>query len=126
MGLRETAESDLGSILEDSSTGFGVPIIVTDPNGTIGNLIGFSDDISQVIDPDTGVAVSGRFATVALRISSLTLAGLDLPIGIADASSKPWQIQFDDINGNTFLFKVSESNPDRALGIVTCQLELYE
>lgn len=126
MGLRELAEKDLGAILEDSVTGFGWPITVTDPAGIVGTLTGFSDDIAQVIDPDTGQAVSGRLASVALRVSSLTFAGLGLPRGIADTGSKPWVIQFDDINGNAYTFKVSQSNPDRALGLVVCLLELYE
>lgn len=126
MSLRATAETDLGAILEDGIYGFGWPITVTDPLGTVGSLTGFSDDIAQVIDPDTGQAVSGRIASVALRISSLTAKGLGLPRGIANSDSKPWIIQFDDINGNAFKFKVSQSNPDRALGVVICLLELYE
>ncbi len=127
MGLREIAEMDLGVILEDETYGFGWPITVTDPSGTtVPDLIGFSDDISQVIDPDTGQAVSGRLASAVLRISSLVTAGLGLPRGIADSGSKPWIIQFDDINGNPFQFKVSQSNPDRALGIVSCILEVYK
>lgn len=127
MGLRTIAEQDLGVILEDSDTGFGWSITVTDPSGNSGTgpLTGFSDDIAQIIDPDTGQAVSGRLASVALRISSLTATGLTLPRGIADSGSKPWVIEFDDINGNPYKFKVSQSNPDRALGLVTCLLELY-
>tara|TARA_R110000772_G_scaffold268728_1_gene398240 strand:+ start:8513 stop:8893 length:381 start_codon:yes stop_codon:yes gene_type:complete len=126
MSLRQLAEADLGAILEDGATGFGWPISVTDPDGNVGSLTGFSDDIAQVIDPDTGQAVSGRLASVALRISSLAIAGLTLPRGIADTGSKPWVVEFNDINGNAFKFKVSQSNPDRALGLVTLLLELYE
>ena len=126
MSLRAIAETDLGVILEDGVYGFGWPITVTDPAGATAPLTGYSDDISQIIDPDTGQAVSGRLASAVLRISSLTGAGLDLPQAIADASSKPWLIQFDDINGSAFTFKVSQSNPDRALGLVVCLLELYE
>jgi len=83
------------------------------------------NDIAQVIDPDTGQAVSGRLASVAIRIGALTAAGLSLPVGIVDAGSKPWVMEFNDINGNPFKFKVSQSNPDRALGLVACLLELY-
>ncbi len=125
MGLRDVAEQDLGAILEDSVMGFGWSIQVTDPDGLSKPLTGFSDDISQIIDPDTGEAVSGRLVSVALRISSLTAVGLALPVGIADSAIKPWVIEFDDINGNPFKFKVAQSNPDRALGLVTCLLELY-
>ena len=125
-GLRDIAETDLATILEDGVFGFGWPVSVTDPSGTVGALTGYSTDISQLIDPDTGVAVSGRLASVALRMSSLTVAGLGLPQGIADAASKPWLVTFDDINGAAHTFKVVQSNPDRALGVVVCLLEAYE
>ena len=124
MNLREKAESDLARILE-SATGFGWPITITDPAGVSAPLIGYSNDISQVIDPDTGIAVSGRSASVTLRISSIYAAALSLPKGIADSGSKPWVIQFNDINGLPYTFKVAQSNPDRGLGIVTCILETY-
>jgi len=126
MGLREVASADVGAILEDGVYGFGWPITVTDPGGKSAPLTGFSDDISQVIDPDTGIAVSGRLASAVLRISSLTEAGLGLPVGIADAGSKPWVINFDDINGSPHTFKVQQSDPDRAIGIVVCILEIYK
>lgn len=128
MGLREIAETDLVITLEDPTFGAGWPITVTNPDGVKNciPLFGQSDDIAQVIDPDTGQAVSGRLASAVLRISSLTAAGLELPRGIADSGQKPWLIEFDDINGNPYVFKVSESNPDRALGIVVCLLELYQ
>lgn len=125
MGLRTIAEADLGVILEDGIYGAGWPIAVTDPVGTVGNLTGFSNDIAQLIDPDTGQAVSGRLASVVLRISSLTVAGLGLPVGVADAGSKPWVVQFNDINGGAHKFKVAQSNPDRTLGIVACLVEFY-
>ena len=126
-GLRETAETDLGLILEDSSTGFGWPITITDPAGKVESLVGFSGDIAQAIDPDTGQAVSGRLAMVSLRISSLIAAGFtDLPRGIASTTSKPWLITFDDINGTSYTFKVQQSNPDRTLGLVKCILELWQ
>lgn len=126
-GLRQLAESDLGLILEDAVGGFGFSITVTDPSGLVRPLTGSSSDISQAIDPDTGEAVSGRAATVHLRISSLVAAGFaNLPQSIAETSSKPWIIAFDDINGNPFTFKVMQSNPDRTLGLVTCILELYK
>lgn len=125
MGLRQQAEADLAFILEDDVGGFGYSITLTDPSGLTDTFTGFSDDIAQVIDPDTGQAVSGRLASVALRISSLYAAGFKLPKGIADTGSKPWTVAFNDINGRAHTFKISESNPDRAVGIVVCLLEAY-
>ena len=124
MSLRTLAEQDLTVTLEDAA-GFGWPVTVTAPDGTSGALTGSSTDIAQVIDPDTGEAVSGRMAAVGLRISTLTTRGLGIPRGIADSASKPWLVTFDDINGNAYTFKVMKSNPDRALGLVVCILEAY-
>ena len=126
MNLRDTARADAKAILNDGVHGFGWPITIIDPEGTEVSLTGFSNDVAEVIDPDTGVAVSGRIASVALVISDIIDAGLDLPKAIADATKKPWIVQFNDINGNPFDFKVQQSNPDRALGIITCVLEFYE
>lgn len=126
MGLREQAKADNRVILNDSAFGFGYSISLENPAGTAKPLTGFSNDISQVVDPDTGVAVSGRLATAALHISDIIDAGLELPKGIADAGSKPWLIRFDDINGNAHTFKVSKSDPDRAIGMLICTLEFYK
>lgn len=125
MGLRELAERDLGAILEDDVAGFGWPLTLTDPAGLSRSLVGFSDDISQSVDPDTGMLVSGRQASVALRLSSLYAEGFAIPRGVADRSSKPWVVTFEDINGAPYTFKVRTGDPDRTLGLVVCMLEDY-
>lgn len=125
MGLRETAKTDTKNILEDVN-GFGWPIRVTDPAGTFADMVGHSNDVADHIDPDTGLPISGRQASVALSMASLTTAGLGLPEGKNDAATKPWLVTFDDIDGTPFTFKVVKTNPDRTLGIVTCNVELYQ
>jgi hypothetical protein len=126
MNLRLQAEADLGSIMEDTVGGFGWPITVTDPDGTVRPLVGLSTDIAQVIDPDTGQVVSGRLVSVSIRIATLTAAGLALPRGESDRLKKPWLVTFDDINGNPYTFKVQSADPDRAIGLVVCILEVYK
>jgi len=126
-GLRATAETDLGHILEDDTTGGGWPITLVAPSGVSAALVGFSSDISQLIDPLTGQAVSGRLATMALRVSTINdgLPGLGLPHGVTDADVKPWVVRFNDINGAEYTFKIVKSMPDRALGLLSCVLEVY-
>jgi hypothetical protein len=126
MGLRQIAEADLGVILEDSETGFGWCITVTDPSGSVAILTGFSNDIALAIDPSTGQAVSGRTVTVALRQSSLYAVGMTVPAGIPDKTKSPWVVEFDDVNGFRSRFKITEVLPDRALGITICRLEFYK
>ena len=128
MGLREIAEQDLAFILEGDAQGFRWPITITTPGHDVSTgLYALSNDISQLIDPDTGQAVSGRLASATIRIGALLAHDppMEIPQGIADASVKPWVVQFDDINGHAHTFKVAQSNPDRAAGIVTCLLEAY-
>jgi len=124
-GLRHLAEQDLGKILEDDMYGFGWPIVVTDPEGRTANLIGRSNDVSQIIDTETGLVISGRSATVAIRIKLLTENNLGVPVGVAELEGKPWLVKFDDVNGTSYVFKVSKTNPDRSIGMVTCVLENY-
>ena len=117
---------ELRDILNDTD-GFGFPITVTNPSGTVAALVGFSNDIAQVIDPETGQAVSGRLASVALSMEDMdAIVGFGQPKAIADPDSRPWVITFDDILGISHTFKVNESNPDRGLGLITCTLEAYD
>lgn len=124
MGLREQAAIDCKAIVEDAS-GFGWPITVTNPAGASAAMTGLSTDIALSIDPDTGTAVTGRKASVALSIAALETAGLGMPRAIADGSGKPWLVRFEDVQGNAQTFKVRESAPDRAIGLVVCWLEAY-
>jgi hypothetical protein len=125
MGLRSDAEQDLAVILETSDCG-AVPIILVNPAEEAEDFNGQSGDISQVIDPDTGQAVSGRLAHVSLRISTILSRGFEMPRGIARESQKPWLVIFTDFQGAAYRFKVQSSYPDRTLGIVTLLLELYD
>lgn len=125
MGLREQAEADLGMIVENTSE-WGWPITLTDPDGKTEQLVGLSNDISLAVDPDTGMLVSGRTATVALRISTLRTKGFaENPKNIPDSNRRPWVVGFKDINQVPNLFKVIKSNPDRAIGVITLILETY-
>lgn len=127
MNIRQLAEQDLGQTLEDSANGFGWPVTLTNPaQAVFGNLTAQVDDISQMIDPDTGVVVSGRKAAATMRISSLNTAGAGVPNGIADNSSRPWLITFDDINGNEYTFKVEDADQDRTLGVVVLMLGVWK
>lgn len=125
MGLREIAAADLVTIVENEDD-FGWPITVTDPDDLTLSCVGLSTDVSQVIDPETGQAVTGRNASVTLARQTLLDAGLGMPEGISDSTKRPWVIEFDDINGSTHTFKVLEAQHDRALGCVVCLLEAYK
>lgn len=129
MGLRAQAESDLRKILGDTQRGFGWPVIVANPEGVCVSMTGFSNDIAETIDPETGQAVSGRVASVALSMKDLEnvdrMTPFGFPAAISDQAKRPWVVVFDDILGCPHTFKVNESKPDRAIGLITMTLETY-
>jgi hypothetical protein len=120
MDLHQLAESDLAFTLE----GDGQTITLTDPAGSSADFQAISNDISLLIDPDTGVPVSGRNVNVALRIATLRTAGFQLPKGIEDGAEVPWLVDYTTVNGDQIKAKVMASNPDRAIGVITLRLEL--
>ena len=127
MGLREDVEQDMREIHEDTDD-FGWEFFITAPSGQthVDPLYGLTNDIAQVIDPDTGQVVSGRSASISIPMQSLYDAGFtELPRGISSTASRPWIVSFDDITGNNWVFKVSQSNPDRGIGNLVLMLEIY-
>lgn len=127
MSLRLQATADLATIMGDVVGGFGWLITVTPPNGAPVIITGFSTDIGESLDPETGMLIAGRKASVALPIASLVAAGINtLPVAVPGTGDKVWKLQFADIGGSPHTFTVKTSMPDRALGIVTVILELYK
>lgn len=120
MGLREQAALDGKAILEDVS-GFAWPLTLTSPAGVVTALRGFTTDVGQTIDPDTGQAVAGRRASATVSRASLPA----LPEAVADRGRKPWIATFADSQGANQQWKVIEVLPDAALGVVVLLLELY-
>lgn len=125
MSLRLQAAADLKAIVEDSVGGFGWPITVTNPDGVTAAMVGLSTDVNLTIDPETGQAVAGRRASVALALATLATLGLGVPVGIEDCKRKPWLVVFSDIGNSPQTFKVKTALPDRAIGLVVCELEAY-
>ena len=127
MNFLEIAQQDKAFTLNDDQFGFGSTIKLTDPSLFSAEVIGRTNDISFAIDPNTGVAVSGRTATVAIDLNELEDKGFSsIPSAQSDKTKKPWIIEFDDQQGNTHTFTILEANPDRTLGIVLCTLQLYK
>ena len=125
MGLRQEIRQHAHTILQDVAHGFAWSLVVTNPDGIAACMKGFSTDIADLIDPETGMAVSGRQAEVTLSFDSLKAVGLKHPAYIANGDGKPWTIKFDDIEGISHIFKVMRSAPDRTMGLVLCYLEAY-
>jgi hypothetical protein len=123
--LRDQAAADNLAIVEDAADGFGKAVTVTDPDGNTADLVGLWTDVEFKIDPDTGLSIAARTASVTLRIDSLAAAGLGMPEGQPDAALKPWRVSFVGLDGVTRNYKVSTRFPDAAIGSVSCMLEDY-
>lgn len=127
MGLRETFVADAREFLNDRDEGFGWDVTVVAPDATEANLTGFTADIGTTIEPETGEMVSGRRASVALHILDLQDADLGIPVNVPDAAGMPWVVRFLDFDGVTLRsYKVIDTMPDRAIGVVVCILESFQ
>lgn len=123
MGLREQAQSDLHAILHDKDGGFGWDITLRSPDGAELALVGYANDIEQSIDRETGLAIVGREASIAIALEDI--ANFGMPKGVPDTDRSPWVVRFADIACVPWTFKVKQSIPDRSLGMVVCILETY-
>ena len=121
MSIRAQAAIDAKAILEDSDSGFGWPLTLISPAGVTSYATGFATDVAETIDPETGLAVSGRRASVAISLLGLP----ELPTAVPESTRRPWVVTFDDVTATLTTWKVIEVLPDRALGVVVLLLEAY-
>lgn len=124
--LRDLATADHRLIVEDVAGGFGRELTFTDPDGVVGVVNGFWNDINQNIDLQTGAMVSGRVAFVRVTRGALRDANLTLPVGEIDDKKKKWLVSFVDMGGQRRTFAISEARPDRSIDAVDCYLEKYQ
>ena len=124
MSLRDQAAKDFKKIVTNSND-FGWDTSITPPDGEPQPFYGLSTDIGQTIDPDTGMLVQGRKASVAVSLGDLNDAGFKIPTNIVNKSSKPWVVQFNAIECDGYAFKVEHTMPDRAIGSVVLLLTVY-
>lgn len=121
-GLRKLAARHFERFAADTAHGFGWPIRVVAPGGEFLDTSGFSTDIAQMIDPDTGLAVSGRLASVAIPLRVLSDAFGVLPRRVDSQTDTPWLVEFADVEGAAHTFYVQSSDPDRAIGSLVLML----
>ena len=126
MGLREQAAADVRAILEDTAAGFGVAITITSPLGQVEELAGFTNDIWQAIDPQTGMVVTSREPSAVLPKAALLEKFGELPRSIADPKRSPWLVSFADNAGKRHTLKVREARPDDANNMVALLLETID
>lgn len=125
MGLREQMAVDAKAILGDTS-GFAEPLTLTSPAGDTRELTGFATDVAESVDPETGVIVSARRASVAISLLTLDELSAELPAVVPDADRKPWLVSFTSATGVLGTWKVVDVKPDRAIGVVVLTLESYD
>lgn len=107
---------------------FDLPIKLTSPEGIVYQLTGYATEISQGLDPQTGVMVRADKASIAFSILTfLALGGSreKLPYGVAESEKLPWVVEITDIVGEVKTYKVKDSYPDHAIGVQVCILENY-
>lgn len=119
--------SDLASTARDilsNTADFAVSMVVTSPEGRKVTVAGIAADIGLSIDPETGVSIAGRKASVAISSALLAENGLELPRNIPENDKRPWVVEWTPPTGPAQKMKVVSTIPDK-LGVVILQLEKY-
>lgn len=125
MSLLDQAAADLASILTDAVGGFAVPVHVTDPGERSATVNGLATDIGVSVDPETGLAVAARKASVTLSIAALRAAGFtDNPRGTGSDKARPWRVMFTLPTGEQRYEVAGATMPDK-LGCIVCFLKAY-
>ena len=119
MNLVTQAEADLSFTLEDEINGFGVPIVLIDPDLNRYQLSIQSTDIGFLIDPQTGMGVAGRQVEVSIRISTLNGLGGGYP-------TKEWTAEYTDTNNKAWPISIQQVRPDRKLGLYNILMEIFK
>lgn len=125
MNLLDDAAATVRGILGDDANGFGRSVTLMDPLGQAATVIGKPTDISELIDPETGVLVSGRHVSIAFSLATLDAAGLGWPKATQKGDSRPWRVLLNDTTGRPHSLSVRETKPDRIAGVLVCILEAY-
>ena len=126
MSLKRQAIADHQAICENTGD-FAWPVFLVSPEKMKKEVSGLTNDISDIIDPDTGTPISGRLISIHLSQQTIFSAGFkQLPYSIADESKKPWLVELKNpITDIVSVFKVKRSLPDTSLGGIKLILELY-
>lgn len=127
MSLLDDARALAQSVVEDTSA-FASEVTCTDELAVSATLAGFVNEIALAVDPDTGVQVSLKQASVVLSRASIAESGLAYPKAIPDTTGAPWRVAWAGADGVTRTCKVIEVVPDENPGIdlVTLKLDAYE
>lgn len=122
----ERLQRDSQRIMNSARCGFGVDVILTDPDMVAHTLKGIVSIIHNLIDPDTGQPVSGFLATVSLNALDLLAQGIEIPEGEMDEFERPWTVETVNVSGVTVLTKVIRVSPDETNGNILIDLGIYE
>lgn len=100
----------LQSVL-DNVADFATAAILTAPDGTAFAISGLYQDIGLSIDPDTGLSVQARKATLVVSTLTLMQQGIVLPRG--QDSALPWLVTLTPPTGSEITLAVQSAIPDK-------------
>jgi hypothetical protein len=128
MGLRDSIISDAADYTSDtSSSGWAVPITITDVNGLVIVVNGLHDKHHMAVD-DEGRSVSSKSASISVAEQNIIAAN---PLFIIRNSitkevvMKGYKVSVTDSAGNFSNYKILQQFPDETAGVLTFTLSDY-
>lgn len=122
MNLGQAASEGASRVSSDTANGFARAVTLVAPDALTYEIQGLFTDVSQQIDLDTGMNISGRYASIVLHNAVLSSVGAGTPYGERDAAKRPWLVRVPSRG----TFKVTDTRPDHIMGLLVCVLEVFE
>ena len=124
MNLMEQNKLDIQTILGNTNE-FALELTFTAPNGTILDTVGQFFDRTAMFDSE-GNAISSRH--IIIHVSEQPFTDADYPMRRTDGivTFKDHKVTAKYADGRTINCRVTDTQPDNSINLITLQLEKYE
>lgn len=124
MGLIDQAKKDIEQITSNSNE-FGVSMTFTAPTSKTATVTGLHKKHHLGIDPEKGVAVNTKTASVSVSEKFLADAGYPVRNGNGVVDLKKHLVAVKDSTGTTETYIIEQWFPDETIGLIVCTLGTY-
>lgn len=125
MGLIDQAKKDIEQITSNLD-GFGVEMTLTAPTSQSITIKGLHKKHHLGIDPEKGVAVNTKTASVSFSEKFLTDQGYPVRNSKGVVDLKKHLVDVKDSTGNSEKYIIEQWFPDETIGLIVCILGTYE
>lgn len=125
-GLIEQAQKLIQQITTDKKTGWGIDVTFTTPDGNITKTITMLAIKHSLGFDENGMAAVMPTARVSVSEDALKAVNYPTRDGNDNVSLLNHKVTWTDVEGITKTYIINKTFPDSTIGLILCQLGLYQ